>query len=461
MAETVDPKRIKGNNRRGYAVFFGLILLSVGFGLSYTNSISEVAEGMTRLIKHHGLIPTDSFSVGGIGPAFVNAALVTLVGVIALLVTGSNMGSVQISALLMMYGYAFFGKSIFNVIPLLVGVLLYAAIVKAPLKNHAPMAGFATALGPVVSVLAFHTEVLGPGSPFAITVGVLFGLLCGLLVGKFAGYMKLLIRGNSMYVGGFTVGVVGVLINSLINSLGLGHGPYTEAPVIDPSARRLLLVLMSVIFLYFLIVGFLPDRKGKESLSLLFTKEPKRDYVKYHGLSVALMTVGWMGLLSMGYFILMPGSRMHGQIWAGIFTVAAFSVAGLTPRYLYPFVVGMLFATFFAGGMSALGQGDPFLTGGLYRISSVSTMMATYVGCGMSPLSEKYGPYHSILVGAIYSVVAPNLSGLQGWMNTYNNGFALGLVILLYFTGEFKEMKVQYDLYLRMNKYGFLDKMKK
>lgn len=447
-------------NRRSeivkYAVFVGFALLSICIGF-YFSAPGEILDGLKKLILHHGLIDTDAFYIGGIGAAFVNSGLTVLISLFLFMLTRTKIGSSTISALLMMYGYSFYGKTVFNILPLMLGVYLYAHVKGEKLSNHSPMAGFASAVGPLVSVLAFHNDVLGRGSPPAIITGIGLGLITGVLIAYFANYMKVLIRGKSMYVGGFTAGVVAILMNSLLNGLGLGHGAYTDPPFVDQSYRLTLVLCMAIMLLYLVIVGIIGHGGIMYSLRLLISKHPKRDYVKSHGFFVALISAGFLGLIGLAYFLLIPGSKMHGEMWAGIFTITAFSSIGLIPRYMYPFVLGMLGGGIVIGGINGALVGGGFVAGAMTKIAARPTMMATFVGSGISPITEKFGFKHTFTMGIIYGIITPSLSVLHGWMNTYNSGFALGLVVILFFTGEFSIMNAEQSLYSRMNRYGFLD----
>ncbi len=445
-----------GSEKIKYAVFAGFALLSICIGF-YFSAPADILDGLKTLILHHGLIDSDAFYIGGIGAAFVNSGLTVLISLFLFMLTRTSIGSSSISALLMMYGYSFYGKTVFNILPLMLGVYLYAHVKGEKLSKHSPMAGFASAVGPIVSVIAFHNEILGKGSLIAIMVGIGLGLVTGVLIAYFANYMKVLIRGKSMYVGGFTAGVVAILMNSLLNGLGLGHGAYTDPPFVDQSYRFTLVISMAIMLLYLVIVGIIGHGGIMYSLKLLISKQPKRDYVKSHGFYVALISAGFLGLIGLAYFLLIPGSKMHGEMWAGIFTITAFSVIGLIPRYMYPFILGMLSGGVVIGGINGLLVGSGFLTGALTKIAARPTMMATFVGSGISPITEKFGFKHTFTMGIIYGIITPSLSVLHGWMNTYNSGFALGLVVILFFTGEFSIMNAEQSLYNRMNRYGFLD----
>ncbi|WP_425538567.1 DUF1576 domain-containing protein [Microaceticoccus formicicus] len=442
-----------------YFVLFGFAVFSIGIGF-YFSTPSEILNGLKALIIHHGLVDTDAFYIGGIGAAFVNSGLAVVISLALFVLTRTRIGSGEISGILMVFGYSFFGKTIFNMLPLTLGVYFYAFLTKDKLSVHSPMACYASAVGPIVSVLAFHNEFLGYGSLFAIIFGIIVGFITGILIAYFAKLMKVLIRGKSMYVGGFTAGVVAILMNSLLKGIGLGHGPYENPPFVDQSYSMPLVISMVLLFLYLIIIGVIGHGGLVYSLKLLIEENPKRDYVKSHGFYVAITSAGLLGLIGLLYFLIMPGAKMHGEMWAGIFTMSAFSVIGLIPRYIYPFIIGMVGGGFLIGGVNGIVTGGGFLTGAMTKIAARPTMMGTYVGSGISPVTEKFGLRQTIVLGLIYGIITPNLAVIHGWMNTYNSGFALGLVVILFCTEEFRLINAEMALYDRMNKYGFMDRFK-
>ena len=59
-------------------------------------------------------------------------------------------------------------------------------------------------------------------------------------------------------------------------------------------------------------------------------------------------------------------------------------------------------------------------------------LIAAIFGCGMAPVVYKHGAKIGFFAGMIHSVLVPNTGGLHGWMNLYNNGFCIGLVVTFF-----------------------------
>lgn len=421
----------KYSERKKYLILLGFICLSIIIGFFF-DSKESILEGMKKLILHHNLIDTDAFYIGGIGASFVNAGLCMLIAIGFFLLTSTKLGSGELTGLMMVYGYAFYGKNIHNIIPIMFGTYFYGFVMREKLSIHSPTACFATCIGPVVSLLSFHNEILVRSSLTAHIVAILIGILSGFLVAYFTDHMRSLLKGRSMLLGGFTAGVVAVLIYGLLKAVGLGHGPYESTPTVDQIYRLKLSLSLALLFIYLILASRLNLREIKDTLGLLFKDKPESDYVGKHGFRASITSIGFMGLIGLAYFLLVPGSKMHGEMYAGIFTIAAFSVKGLTPRYMLPFVIGMVGGNFVTASTKAALHGEHFIRIGLERISSRGIMMGTYLGSGMAPLVDEFGVFHTIFMGLIYGLITPNIASLHGGIMDYNSGFALGLVVVLF-----------------------------
>lgn len=422
-----------------YLSLLGFALLSIAIGF-YFSSFQDIVQGIGKLIVHHSLVDTDAFGVGGVGAAFVNSALCSIILLFMYLLTNTRIGSGEIAAFFMVFGYAFYGKEIFNMLPLAAGVYLYTFIKGKPLYTASSLAGFATALGPIVSVLVFNSKVLGATSPISIAVGVFFGIAAGFTVALLAGHMGLLIRGRSMLLAGFTTGVTGVFFFALLKALGLGHVNDPNSPIVDPSYRTPILIAMVILFLYLLVLALIRRAGFSDLMEIMRSVRPEKDYVDKHGFDLALMSSGTMGLLGVLYFILVPNTQMHGEIWAGVYTIVAFTSKGMVPRYMIAFVLGMGLASFSTGGIANLITGNGgFFSGAMAKLASRPVLMGTYIGCGMAPLAEVYGSKKAFILGLIFAIVTPSIAPLHGWLNLYNSGFSLGLVIVLFATNTLED----------------------
>mgnify|MGYP000929719064 FL=1 len=110
-----------------YKLFYLLsaILMLVSF---LFNSPTEIFTGLITIIKSPCTLITDYMYLANIGAAFFNAGLICLLSTLLSYSFKVVISGPGVAAIFTMTGFAFFGKNIFNTIPITIGVLLYAKI---------------------------------------------------------------------------------------------------------------------------------------------------------------------------------------------------------------------------------------------------------------------------------------------------------------------------------------------
>jgi len=107
-----------------YSVAFSFIV----FGLLVGNA--NVVTELFNLIKAPDYLITDYFVVGGIGGAFLNSGILMLLFIMLMKILKVNPTGVSIASIMTIGGFALFGKNIFNVWPIVIGVFLYTVMIK-------------------------------------------------------------------------------------------------------------------------------------------------------------------------------------------------------------------------------------------------------------------------------------------------------------------------------------------
>lgn len=82
-----------------------------------------------------------------------------------------------VAAFFAVAGYSFFGKNLYNSIPIILGVYLYAFLMKKPYAQYIMISLFGSALSPVISYITF-----GMGLP--LYLGASLGYLSGIIIGS-------------------------------------------------------------------------------------------------------------------------------------------------------------------------------------------------------------------------------------------------------------------------------------
>jgi hypothetical protein len=224
-----------------------LMLILTGFSIS---PVKEIPAGLMNIIYSPGILLTDYLAVGGSGAAFVNAGLCGLAASLMVIFLKVNVNGPFIAAVFTVTGFAFFGKNIFNIWPVLIGVWLYAAYMKTSFRNYLIVALFGTTLAPMVSYLAF-------GSGLAIWISVpasmFFGILSGFVLPPLASHMLRFHDGYNIYNIGFTGGIVGSFFVAIMRSFELKVRP---VEIISSEYSFFLAVFFNVFFVLLIITGF-------------------------------------------------------------------------------------------------------------------------------------------------------------------------------------------------------------
>ena len=415
-----------------YLVFMGLAFISIIMGFIFTPSLKEIGNGLLNIIKHHHMIDSELIIVSGnFGSAFVNAGLILLSMLLVYKLTKTKISGPEIAAIGQIFGYAFYAESLFNIWPLVIGVLIEGKVNKRDLSKVSYIAWFSTALAPFVSTLAMHTPVLGPGTPFAFTFAIVTGLVAGYLVGKFAGYIKTLHKGRLLFNIGFTTGVVGFFSYSVLKAWGLGHDPYTTGVYIEGMNAKIFGIFM-IFNIYLLITGLIYNGGFGDYFKTLFkTKTYGGDYVEMFGMGNSLINVGIVGTAALAYTLITPFGQLNGPVLGGVYTVAGFAASGMTLLSVLPIWIGIYFGSFLMGGIQGLLVGESFLASGMAKTSSRAMLVGAMHCCGMSPVAKRDGWKAATVAAMMHTVIVPNIGVLHGWMSSYNNGFSQGLILTL------------------------------
>jgi len=117
MAEhsvTITPDRVR------LTTIAGLALVFILYGLVITGPRASI-EGLLSILAARDMLMTDYMVLGGIGGAFLNAGLLTLIAVGVYWRAGALVGGGSVACLFLLLGFALFGKNILNVWPSLGG----------------------------------------------------------------------------------------------------------------------------------------------------------------------------------------------------------------------------------------------------------------------------------------------------------------------------------------------------
>jgi len=397
-------KNNDNRNRIMIMTFYAASMILFGF---IVNSPYEIFQGIYRIIVEPDTLITDYIGVGGMGAAFVNAGLLTILFIYILYRLRVTFNGAAMASLFLIAGFALFGKNLFNVWFIVIGVYLYSRVQREKFSKYIYMALFGTAMAPMVTEIIFSST-----SSFLIRVpiGIIVGISIGFILPPLSSYLVRVHQGYNLYNIGFTAGMIGTIFVSIFKSYGFLPNPR----MIWTSGNNLILgVYLCMMFLSMILIGFLLNDKSFDKVNNIL-KYPGRlvaDFVILEGFPASLINMGINGIISLSY-VLIVGGDLNGPTIGGIFTVVGFGSFGKHPRNILPIFLGV-----FLGSLTKI-----------WAINDPSILLAALFGTALAPIAGEFGWQYGVLAAFIHSSVVLNVGVLHGGLNLYNNGFAAGIV---------------------------------
>jgi len=399
-----------------YAVMLivNLTFVAIAFSLDDPRSIFN---GFVNIISSRSILITDYIAIGGIGAAFINVAIVGLGSLLMLVASGIKPSGAIIMALWLTAGFSFFGKNVFNMIPLTIGVWLYAKYKKEPFSNYTLASLLVATLSPVVSEMSF----LGALSlPIELIFGTLIGFVAGFIFPPISSHMVRAHSGYDLYSMGFAGGLIATIYATTIQSMG--H-EVVQASYISTGNNVPISIMLYSFSLAMIICGLLA---GDEKKPIDNIKTNFKEFLKFHKHSGRLITdffflYRFSIYINMGFLcavattiVLLLRAELAGIVIAGIFTIVGFACFGKHILNITPVMLGALASAFL--------NTTPF--------TSPQNIAAILFSTALAPIAGQFGWIWGITAGFLHVSVALFVGEINGGLNLYNNGFAAGLVAM-------------------------------
>lgn len=380
------------------------LLTLAGFFIA---SPGDVIGGFVHILLSPGNLITDYIDVGGLGAAFFNSGIIGLASVFLLHRSRVKHNGAAIAGVFTVCGFAFFGKTIYNSLPVTVGVYLYSLFKKRPFSEVAVTSLFATAIAPLVSMLSF-------GMGLAVWKGVLIGCAGGVFIGfiiaPLADSFFSFHKGFSLYNTGFATGIAGMCATGVLRMFNL---QVNTVSIISSGNNLLLSIMLLCLFTAIFIAGlYFNNWSFKNYLRLIkCSGRLKTDFIEKCGYGTALINMAIMGLISWSYIIII-GGEINGASLGALFTIMGFAAYGKHPLNTIPVFLGAIAASWL----------------NMYDHSSTVVVIAVLFGSTLAPIAGRFGFIAGVVAGFVHVSMTLNVGYLHGGMNLYNNGFAGGFV---------------------------------
>ncbi len=382
--------------------FYGLIIICFLSAFLFDNSFN-ILNGFIKIIRTQEVLLTDYFKIGGFGATLINVSLVMVLTMLIIKYNKITVNGFVFAAVLTLAGFSLFGKNIYNITPIFLGVYLYSIYSKEQYKSYFPIAIFATCLSPLIGVNFFDNA-------FGVVLNILIGTIYGFVIVPLSSHVMKFHNGYTLYNVGFAGGLFAIVLVALLRTLGI---KLDVVNYITYEYHTILLYFVLSISLFFIILAFINKDFSLQDYRNLTKKSGRivTDYFALFNKSSVFFNIGIMGLISL-IISLISNIPLNGPIVGVILTVMGFSVFGVSPINSLIVMVGCFI-------MHLLSYESQFTT---------IELIAILLVVGIAPIAGKYGLIWGIVAGMLHYSVVKFSGEWQGGLNLYNNGFASGLV---------------------------------
>lgn len=365
-------------------------------------------EGFLLILQSPDILMVDYIYKGGLGGSLLNAVIAGIFCVILMKAFKCPPTGLNIASVWLVLGFAFFGKNILNIIPIVFGSYLYSIYVKRPFKEFAALSLLSTSLGPVVSQFAF----IGENFILMVILGIAMGVFAGFIMMPLCAFTKKAHEGYNLYNVGFAAGLLGMIFAATIRSLGhelelLSYWSYGNNVFLS-----LFALTISSIFLIFGLILKGWAIKGIFSGYYKSASEIQDYYVSDPGFSYISMGIG--GIFAM-LFVLIFNGQLNGPLLGAVFTIIGFAALGKNIFNMLPIAFGCIAFALLAGR----------------ELNSPDVLIAALFSSTLAPIPANFGVFWGFTAGIMHISLAATLAQAHGGLNLYNNGVTGGFVAIL------------------------------
>lgn len=409
-------------------LFFAFISLCFLVGAVCMPDRTAMFSGLLTILSSPCKVSTNYFALGGFAATFLNMALVGFVSLALFHFLKASVNNVSTLAFLLTLGFASWGIHPLNMLPTVLGVVIYGLVKKESMASLANAMLFSTGIAPLISELMVrypNAEAVG----FNLA-GILLSLLVGFVIGFFlpAGlaHSPKVHKGFDLYSAAVPVGMTAFMLQAVLyKTMGVALPAAPAADTLQIGSALAVNVFCAAVFGLCILIALLMGCTPREYWTLLTAKEPVASVSAARGNRVMLMNVGVYGLFILAYYDLV-GASFNGVTFGIIFCMLACCNSGSHPGNVWPIMLGYVAASYLFGWLSPL-------AGGTFAqaINAQAILVGLCYANGLSPISSKYGWQYGMVAAMLHFCMVTTVPNLHGGYCLYNGGFTAALVCLL------------------------------
>lgn len=384
-------------------MMYGFSLILIVIGISLEPSMSLFKNLALIIIGKDGLI-TDYFIKASYGSTFVNAGLVGLAATMLLHLNKAKFSGLEIAAIGINMGFAFFGKNIVNIWPIILGGYIFSSYNKVDFLSVLPATLFATSFAPLSSEIIFMFE----GNMFMkIIIAAILSISVGYVINLIAPHVTSMHKGFSLYNIGLAIGIIATVYVSVLKTFGFT----IESQLLwDNNLNTNLYFIFLTLFICTAVYALTKPNVLINYKQLLNNKTKSVDYGEQFGFAAMLLNMATLGIftLAITYALEIP---LNGPICGGLITIIAFGSYGKTIKNIAPIFIAVIIGNIF----------------NLWTTTNPSVAITMMFLTGLAPITDTFGFIPAIIVAMINVTVGLNTGVLHGGLNLYNTGFSIGI----------------------------------
>lgn len=410
----------------------------------YLNLWGHVWEDFIKLMVHPGPLVTDYFMLGNIASAFLNAGICGMTFTLLMIYLKTECRPSYLAGYFLVVAHCFYGLNFLNMLPPVLGILLFTKVFRIGFRHNLDMAMFSTAFGPFISELLFRYHVWDYYIAYEVQVSVLgfiyviiFSIFLGFAIpAMLPGALKLH-KGFNLYNGGLAFGLLGLFIYAFMyKTMGIEPPHATPTPNVIYASHTNSYQIFStcffvLVFIFFIVWGWYLNGKSFEGYKeLLKSTGHTADFFAEYGAPKVILNIGFYGLVVFTYFLLVisftDGAGFTGPTVGVILAAMTFSSQGQHPANVWPIFLGYVILSLFVTLMCAVsGIELP------WTLSTQGYLNGAAFATGLCPIAGRYGKRYGVIAGILAGVICTSTSSMHGGLMLYNGGLTTGITALI------------------------------
>ncbi len=385
----------------------------------------DIFTGFWKILSSPCKISTNYFALGGYAATFLNMGLVAILCLGLFLLPGAVATNVSTLAFLLTVGFGSWGINLLNVIPSMLGVLLYCLIKKEKPANQVNAMLFSTGIAPLISELLLRYPGTSVGFHwYGLLLSLLIGLAIGFSLPAGLAFSPKVHKGFDLYSAALPIGMTAFFLQAALyktTGVALPAVPNTLGVASQMTAN----IFCGIVFGLCVIFALLLGCKPRDYWRLLTDPDLVTNFSSTYGNAVFLMNAGIFGLFILGYYNLI-GASFNGITFGILFCMVATCNSGSHPGNVWPIMIGYGLASVVFCWLSKLAGGD--FAG---QINAQAIVVGLCYANGLSPISDKYGFPFGILASFMHYTLVTSVPALHGGYCLYNGGFTAALICII------------------------------